>query len=98
MMDLQGADRFAAELRALGYEPERSANGTVCFEYVIENGPWVGRRVRLGFQVPPNFPIEPPHGPCYADAILRGLGITGVHPGHAIGPAWDHWSRPCEGW
>lgn len=98
MDELQGADRFAAELRTLGYAPQRDGDHGVWFSYVIENGPRRSERTDLGFVVPANFPIEPPHGPNYRPTILRASGLPGVHPGHELGPEWDHWSRPHPAW
>ncbi len=98
MDELQGADRFAAELQALGFKPQREGDQAVWFRYVVENGPRRGTRTDLGFVVPANFPVEPPHGPNYRPAILRGSGLPGVHPGHELGPEWDHWSRPHPTW
>ena len=94
-----GPDRFIAELKALGYSPERRGPQEVLFVYRIENGPRFGDEIELGFQVPPNWPLEPPHGPCYRPAILRETGLAGVHAdGRHFGPDWDHRSRPFEGW
>ena len=94
-----GVERFVEELRELGYEPKRHGPDEVSFEYEIENGPRDGALIELGFVVPPSWPIEPPHGPCYRPAILREAGIQeGVHQGRHLGPEWDHWSRPFEGW
>jgi len=96
-----GAERFAAEAAALGYNPERSSSrpNEVSFEYVIENGPRRGETIKLGFEVPSNWPHEPPHGPCYWPSILRGTAVPGVHPdGRHFGPDWDHWSRPHPRW
>lgn len=87
-----------AELKKLGYEPKELDGNAVIFPYVIENGPRAGIEIELGFIVPPNFPLEPPHGPCYRPGFLRASGLSGVHPGHSIGPAWDHWSRTFNGW
>jgi hypothetical protein len=95
----RGVERFVDELVALGYEPERRGLREVAFDYIIENGPRFGETVKLGFDVPDNWPIEPPHGPCYCPAILRETGVHGVHvDGRHFGPDWDHWSRPHEGW
>lgn len=95
----QGVERFGDELEALGYRPERNAHDGVWFSYRIENGPRRGELIELGFVVPANFPLEPPHGPNYRPAILRSApGISGVHPGRELGRDWDHWSRPHPTW
>jgi hypothetical protein len=94
----QGADRFFDELTALGFSPERDNSHGVWFGYQVENGPRRGEQLELGFVVPPNWPVEPPHGPNYRPAILRNAGVAGVHPGRELGPDWDHWSRPHPQW
>jgi hypothetical protein len=94
-----GVERFVAELEALGYEPQVHGSQEVSFAYRIENGPRYGETVELGFCVPVNWPVEPPHGPCYRPAILRGTALPGVHTdGRHFGQEWDHWSRPFEVW
>jgi hypothetical protein len=95
---MQGRDRFVAELIDLGYEPTVRDPNLVSFPYLIQNGPRAGELVELGVEVPVNFPIESPHGPCYKPAILRESAVTGVHPGRHFGPEWDHWSRPHPRW
>lgn len=94
-----GVERFVAEAVALGFTPECHAPQEVSFAYRIENGPRFGETVEIGFFVPANWPLEPPHGPCYRDGFLRDTELPGVHTdGRHFGPDWDHWSRPCEGW
>jgi hypothetical protein len=93
-----GVERFAEELEALGYRPQRDAADGVWFDYTIENGPRHPDTIELGFVVPGNFPVEPPHGPNFRPAILRSSGIGGVHPGRELGRDWDHWSRPHPNW
>lgn len=98
MAEKRGVERFIEEAEALGYIPERHGTNEVAFKYTIENGPRYGETVELGFEVPANWPIEPPHGPCYRPAILRGTAVQGVHQGRHFGADWDHWSRPHESW
>jgi hypothetical protein len=97
---MQGRDAFAAGLRELGIEPELSYpdSSLLSFPWRIENGPRAGEEVTIGLQVPPNFPLEPPHGPCYRPAILRASGLNGVHANSVFGEGWDHWSRPHPRW
>jgi hypothetical protein len=99
-MSSQGRQLFAEELHGLGFDPElvEDSETMISFDYVIPNGPRCGEQVRLGLEVPPNFPVEPPHGPHYRPTILRGRDIAGVHENLAFGPDWDHWSRPHPRW
>jgi hypothetical protein len=97
---IQGRDLFAEGLRELGFDPELPDNSPnlLFFPWLIENGPRAGETVDLGLRIPPNFPINPPHGPFYRPAILRGRNIRGVHQRQGFGPEWDHWSRPHPHW
>lgn len=96
----QGRALFAQGLHELGFEPElvEGSETLLYFDYVFPNGPRLGQRVNLGLEVPPNFPVEPPHGPHYRPAFLRGRGLGGVHENMAFGAEWDHWSRPHPRW
>jgi hypothetical protein len=97
---LQGRDAFAQGLRELGIEPllSEAEADLLSFPWSVENGPRTGENLTVGLQVPANFPLEPPHGPCYSPAILRGSGVQGVHPGRHFDLEWDHWSRPHPAW
>lgn len=97
---MEGREAFAAGLRELGIEPTLSeADGNLLsFPWKVENGPRAGEELIVGLEVPANFPVEPPHGPCYKPAILRECGLAGVHPDRHFGPGWDHWSRPHPRW
>jgi hypothetical protein len=99
-MSSQGRTLFAEGLHGLGFDPElvEGSETMIEFGYVIPNGPRSGEQVRLGLEVPENFPVEPPHGPHYRPTILRGRGIAGVHENLAFGCEWDHWSRPHPRW
>ncbi len=97
---MQGRDAFAAGLRELGIEPELSETNAqqLTFPWPIANGPRAGEEVTIGLEIPPNFPLEPPHGPCYRPAILRDSGVDGLHRDRHFGAGWDHWSRPHPRW
>lgn len=96
----QGRTLFAEGLHELGYKPVlvEGSESLLYFNYVFPNGPRIAESVDLGLEIPPNFSVEPPHGPHYRPTFLRGKGLPGVHENMAFGPEWDHWSRPHPRW
>jgi hypothetical protein len=99
---------FVAGLAALGYEaivlPERPDH--VVLDYHVETGKLAGRKVRLGFVVPPDFPVTPPSGP-HVSPHIHVIGQPGEHPAggvhaspftEAAGGEWQYWSRPYKEW
>jgi hypothetical protein len=65
-------------------------------DYVIPVGPEPGRRIRLGFVVPPDFPLTPPSGPYVSPRLGHPHGAVNEAP--QFGPDWEYWSRPFPGW
>jgi len=107
-----GVAAFSEGLSALGYEP-RALPGSpdhIVFDYIVEIGKFVGRAVRLGFVVPPDFPNVPPGGPHVSPHILpihpgnnQTHPLGGVHQSpapwqSAMGGQWQYWSRPFVNW
>nr|NUR36456.1 hypothetical protein [Sphingomonas sp.] len=103
---LTGAALFAAQLRAVGYDVEKLPDGHVKFPYAVEVGKHAGLQVELGFHVPDDFPLTPPHGP-HINQRLRPNQQGGCHPTGGIHcsstlskfpSGWEHWSRPHPNW
>lgn len=99
------AGDFIDQLRALGHEVRERVAGVVEFTYEITVGPRAGERVRLAFAVPPDFPLQPPSGPCVSPPLLPlrpdqsvGHPTGGVHPAPHLGDDWQYWSRPFPAW
>lgn len=104
---LTGARLFAAQLRAAGYEVTELPDHHVRLLYMVNVGKHAGLEVEMGFVVPEDFPMTPPHGP-HINKLLHPNNSGGNHPdggihpspGHSkhFGPDWQHWSRPYPKW
>lgn len=93
---------FAAQLRELGYEVQEQVDGRSSFPYIVQSGRLVGQQIKLGFAVPPDFPLSPPSGPHVSPRLLPNQS-SGAHPSGGIhdspfGPEWQYWSRPLSHW
>ena len=93
---------FVAELRQLGYEAEELEGNRVAFSYLVPGGRFVGQTIRLGFDVPPDFPMTPPSGP-HVSPRLFPIQAGGTHPTGGVhespfGAGWEYWSRPIQHW
>lgn len=104
---LTGARLFAAQLRAAGYDVTELPDHHIKFPYTVAVGKHAGLQLEMGFVVPEDFPMTPPHGP-HINKLLHTNRSGGVHPtggvhsspGHSkhFGPDWQHWSRPYPKW
>lgn len=104
---LTGAALFASQLRDAGYELTELPDHHVQFPYTVLTGKHAGLTIEMGFVVPEDFPLTPPHGP-HINKMLHPLKSGGCHPsggihnsaGHSkhFGHGWQHWSRPIEKW
>ena len=96
---LWGPAALQAGLRAVGYTPEQvtapQGGEFTVFDYTIEVGPQAGRSVRIGLQVPPDWPITPPGGPQVSPCLGHPDGA--VHAS-SLGQGWEYWSRPAPDW
>lgn len=98
-----GAAAFVAGLTELGFQPafHKESVDRVCFDYLVPTGRFVGRQVRLGFVVPPDFPMSPPTGPHVTPQIWP-INTNADHPERAhesdFGAEWQYWSRPMPDW
>jgi hypothetical protein len=108
-----GVRVFVDGLRGLGFDPKPLANRPdhIVIDYLVQAGRFLGQSVRLGFIVPPDFPMTTPTGPHVSPRIhplhpAADLGHPrgGVHESQAalfmqaVGGDWQYWSRPCPDW
>jgi hypothetical protein len=93
---------FIQGLQGLGYQVKELGGNRVCFDYVIPVGKDAGETIKLGFEVPGDFPASPPSGPHVSPRILP-IRPGPAHPSGQIhtspfGEEWEYWSRPFPGW
>ncbi len=103
---ITGVDIFVQGLRDLGYSPvllpEKPDH--VVIDYEVQSGRFVGKKVRLGFIVPPDFPMTAPSGPHVSPHIHpigtknTGHPLGGVGKSADFGDDWQYWSRPFKEW
>lgn len=105
-----GVAAFMQGLRELGYDPQVVPNhpAHIYFDYLVPVGKFAGMRVRLGFQVPPDFPFNGgPTGPHVSPHVLPLNQQGGAHPSQGVHPSpfsgliggdWQYWSRPFPDW
>lgn len=100
-----GPQDFISGLRELQYKVEAESETRVLLEYNIPIGPRLGEVVRLGFEIPADWPLTPPSGPRICPRILPihpdqsgGHPSGGVHEASDFGDDWEYWSRPFQGW
>ncbi|MDD5584336.1 MAG: hypothetical protein PHV55_04705 [Candidatus Omnitrophica bacterium] len=97
-----GRTEFVEQLRSLVGEVEDLGDGKIAFTYTILTGNFAGKSIRLGFQVPEDFPLSPPSGPHISPRLLPNQS-GGSHPSggihnSAFGQDWHYWSRPIPNW
>lgn len=93
-MTIWGAERFAAELAKLGFEPT-VAGDLVSVSWTVPLGSHEGETGRIGWQVPTDWPETSPHGPNVSPGFDHPDGGNHDSP---FGAGWRHWSRPFNGW
>lgn len=94
---------FIEQLKAIVGEVQDLGDGKVAFTYTVLTGSFAGKTIRLGFQVPQDFPLSSPSGPHISPRLLPnqsgGVHPTGgIHNSDAFGPDWHYWSRPMPNW
>jgi hypothetical protein len=94
---------FVDQLRSLGYEVESPDGDRVIIPFTVDVGRYIGQKVRLGFIVGNDFPMNPPGGPHISPRLLplnkaNDYPLGGVHESPSFGPEWEYWSRPYNGW
>jgi hypothetical protein len=92
-----GTDTFKEGLAALGYTVELKDQDKLMTQFVVAGGRFKERQVKLGFQVPPDFEINPPGGPHISPRLIPINPNAEDHSRAAespFGPEWEYLSRP----
>jgi hypothetical protein len=94
---------FVQQLRDLGYTVDELGGNRIAFRWPVPTGKFAGQTIRLGFDVPTDFPLTPPSGPHISPRLLPiQSGGThpsgGIHESPAFGAEWQYWSRPMRHW
>lgn len=99
---MEGAEEFARQLTELGFEINVRDGARVAVAYTITGGSHAGAEVRLGFEVPPEFPRSPPGGPHLSPRLFPMNPNAAGHPERVadskFGADWQYLSRPYAGW
>lgn len=93
-----GAAALVAALAASGYQVQVQVveqGQFVLFTYRIEVGSRADQEVRIGLQIPGDWPISPPPGPHVSPRIGHPRGAVHQSP---LGSDWEYWSRPAQNW
>lgn len=96
-----GRDKFKDGLEALGYAVELHDPDRVIIPYVVAEGRFAGRQIKLGFQVPQDFEMTPPGGP-HISPLLIPINPNPLDNTRAanspFGTEWEYLSRPYNQW
>jgi hypothetical protein len=99
-----GVAAFIAGLTELGFNASLHGGSVdrVVLDYEVPTGRFAGKQVKLGFIVPPDFPMSPPTGP-HVSPHIWPLNPNAQHPQRAhqsdqFGGDWQYWSRPVPDW
>lgn len=97
-----GTDNFKEGLEALGYAVEQKDQDKLIIPFVIAEGRFAGKEIKVGFQVPGDFPMTPPGGPHISPRLIP---INGNAPDHSraadsaqFGTEYEYLSRPYTQW
>ena len=96
-------DEFVQQLRQMGHAVEDLGENRVAFPYEIPCGKLAGKKINLGFAIPPDFPLAPPSGPHISPRLMPNQSggthpTGGIHDSPSFGPDWHYWSRPISHW
>lgn len=107
MNEKTGISEFVAQLENLGYKPSTSENKAV-FDYNVIAGRFKGEGIRIGLEIPQDFPLTPPSGPHISPQLLPINAGASSHPDKVLpdqnnftgefGGEWEYWSRPIPSW
>jgi hypothetical protein len=100
---ITGHQEFERQLKEQGYEPFLGfPPPRVAFEYEIPRGAFKGLKVKIGLEVPPDFPLTPPTGlhisPCLLPFNPNGSTHKDRTAPSGFGSDWQYLSRPFVGW
>ena len=99
---MEGRAEFERQLRQMGIAPEVVGDARIAFPFVVPAGTFAGRELKLGFDVPAEFPRTPPSGPHFTPRLLPVNPGAAAHPQRShespFGPGWEYWSRPYAEW
>jgi hypothetical protein len=89
-----GAAGFLAALTAHGYAVTQHDDFAI-FTYTVAVGSRAGQQMRIGLQIPGDWPLSPPPGPHVSPGIGHPHGAVSGSP---LGGDWEYWSRPAQNW
>ena len=99
---MHGKDKFRQGLIDLGYEVKDHGGNFLSVSYCIEGGRFNERTIRLGFDVPGDFDLNPPHGPHVSPLLFPVNTNSSDHSTRMhrskFGADWGHLSRPFPNW
>ena len=94
--------KFKDGLIKLGYDVKDISDTKVAFDYEIKDGKYKERKIKLGFEVPPDFELTPPTGPHLTPRFLPMNPAAPNHPERvadsSFGQDWQYLSRPFPNW
>ena len=97
-----GRNAFCRQLAEMDHEYEVLPPNWVIISHDVATGRFAGQHIRLGFEVPPDFPRTPPHGPHFSPCLLPANPSVKTHPDRVhnsnLGAEWRHWSRDFTHW
>jgi hypothetical protein len=99
----QGREEFERQLQEIHVVilPSPGAGRTL-IDYRPRGGRFKDQAIRLGFEVPPDFPRNPPGGPHVSPRLLPINPSAPAHPERtadsSFGPDFQYWSRPFPNW
>lgn len=94
---MAGVEAFSSGLQDLDYVPENPGPNRVVFEYQIKQGRFAEKTIKIGIEVPPDFPVNCPTGP-HINPRLIPIDTGALDNKRAaespFGPEWQYLSRP----
>lgn len=98
-----GKQKFTDGLKDLGYEVEDKGDSRIAFDYMITEGRFKDRKIKIGFEIPTDFEANPPSGPHISPRLLP-INPGGsshnerAHESPNFGTEWEYLSRPFPNW